>query len=173
MSDIIAARRTARTETLLLQLDLGERLFIWGFRSMAEYRRRGRPTVTEMQQVYQHFRVDAAFSWFDELIEAFACTAHTPIEIHMPGCPCVSESEAQLMQAAAAAQGGDLETACRGFARWVPVSATEWLLTPVCAIGRIFQTSGMTLPVRHAGAATTADRMMGPGWQPGGSRALH
>ncbi|MGA7431574.1 MAG: hypothetical protein WBQ24_01770 [Xanthobacteraceae bacterium] len=170
MSDIIASQPATGT---LLQLDLGERLFIWGFRSMAEHRRRGWPTMREMRDVYAHFQVASALSFFDELIEAFASTAHTPIEIHSPGCPCVSESETCLLRAAAAAQSGDLDTASHGFSRWIPISATGWLMTPTCAIGRMFQAAGMILPVRHADRANMAGSTAALSWQPAGSRSLH
>jgi hypothetical protein len=165
MSETVAPQHTAPTETLQ-ELDLGERLFIWGFRSMAEYRRRGRPTIREMQEVYSHFRVDAAFPLFDELIQAFAWAAHTPIEVHMPGCPCVSAGEAHLLRAAAAAQGKNLDAASQGFTRWIPACATGCVLEPVCAIGRTFEAAGLILPVRHANVAER-------GWQSTGSRAIH
>jgi hypothetical protein len=175
MSDITAPQNPTSTETLL-QLDLAERLFVWGFRSMAEYRRRGWPTMGQMHEVCDHFRVDGALPSFDELIEAFACAAHTPIEIHSPGCPCISEGETFLLRAAASAQAGDLDTASRGFLRWVPASTTGWLVAPACAIGGTFRAAGIIMPVRHA--ALHADRTEAAGgtalsWQAVGSRSLH
>jgi hypothetical protein len=171
MSDITASQNSTSTETLL-QLDLAERLFVWGFRSMAEYRRRGWPTMKEMHDVCGHFRVDGALPSFDELIEAFACAAHTSIEIHSPGCPCISESETYLLRAAASAQAGDLDAASRRFSRWVPSSATGWLVAPTCAIGSTFRGAGIIMPIRQAARAEAANGAA-LNWQAMGSHSLH
>src|SRR3569623_1116984 len=80
-----------------------ERLFIWGFRAKA---RSGTavPTATDLQQVYDQFRVGDAEPSLEAIIEIFACTAHTAIEVHCPTCPKMSESEHGILHAIAAAQ---------------------------------------------------------------------
>ena len=76
----------------LPSLSAAERLFIWGFRAKA---RSGSavPTAADIQQVYDHFRVGDAVPSLESIIEIFACTAHTAIEVHCPTCPKMSDSE--------------------------------------------------------------------------------
>ena len=73
-------------------LSAAERLFIWGFRARA---RSGTavPTAADIQQVYDHFCVGDAVPSLEAIIEIFACTAHTAIEVHCPTSPKMSESE--------------------------------------------------------------------------------
>lgn len=131
-------------------LEPGERVFIWGFRSMAQYRRCGRPLLVAMEEVYAQFHVEDAIALIDTLVEAFACTAHTTIRLHNPCCPCLSESEASLLRAMAMAQSSDLRAARREFERWLPELAAERVLHLACTIGRMFQAEGMPLPLRDA-----------------------
>lgn len=155
----------------LPQLDFSERLFLWGFRSMVECQWRGRPILPSIRQVYGQFHVKDAVASLDALLEVFACTAHTAIEIHSPCCPCVSETEAMLLRAIAAAQGDQIEVARRTFERWLPELAADWILSPACGIGRIFQMAGMTLLLRDV-ATTGMETTTMQSW-PTGSQALH
>jgi hypothetical protein len=171
MRNGIAFPRVASSERLP-RLDFSERLFLWGFRAMAEHHRCGRPIIAAMRQVYAQFHVEDAVSSLDGLIEAFARTARTPIEIHSPCCPCVSESEALLLRAIAGAQAGSLEVARRIFERWLPELAADWVLSPACGLGRIFQTAGMTLPLRGPRTMGLRETATIQSWS-GGPQVLH
>jgi hypothetical protein len=128
-------------------------------------------SLAAIREVYGQFHVDDAVASLDALLEVFARTAHTAIEVHSPCCPCVSRSEALLLQAIAAAQEDALEVARRSFERWLPDLAADWSLTPGCGIGRIFQMAGMRLPLRDLGTVGTETATM-QDW-PSGSQALH
>jgi hypothetical protein len=165
MKNVIPFQRVSSPDRLP-RLDFSERLFLWGFH------RCGRPIVAAMRQVYRQFHVEDAMTSLDALIEVFACTAHTAIEIHSPCCPCVSESEALLLRAVAAAQVGALEVARRTFERWLPELAADWILSPACGIGTIFQIAGMTLPLRDIGTMRLHETATMQSW-PAGPQALH
>jgi hypothetical protein len=171
MKNIVAFSRNASTDRLP-QLNHGERLFLWGFRAMAQHHRCGRPIIAAMQQVYAQFHVEDAVASLDAMIETFARTAHTAIEVHSPCCPCVSASETLLLRAVAAAQSGTLDVARRTFERWLPELGTEWILGAVCGIGRLFQAAGMTLPLRDAGTTKMSNTATAQSW-PIETQALH
>ena len=148
MTNIVASPRHASND-LPPRLEPGERLFLWGFRAMAQHHRCGRPSIAAMRHLYGQFHVEDAVASLDAMVHAFACTAHTAIAIHSPVCPCVSECETVLLRAMAAAQSTDLLTACREFERWLPELAADWVLNPACGIGRMFQAEGMVFPLRE------------------------
>ena len=108
-----------------------ERLLIWGFRAKA---RSGTavPTAADIQEVYDHFRVGDAVPSLEAIVEIFACTAHTAIEVHCPTCPKMSESEHGILHAIAAAQDEriDVTTEPVEFTR---VKPGESLLRPEAA----------------------------------------
>lgn len=152
-------------------LSAAERLFIWGFRAKA--RSGGAvPTTADIQQVYDHFRVGDAVLSLDAIIETFACTAHTAIEVHCPTCPRVSESERGMLHAIAAAQRDRVDIARAQFEHWLPPVGADWVLAPVCGLATIFRLAGLILPERRVQAPdaklTTAMRS----W-PVGSATLH
>ncbi len=104
-------QQSTSTGTLdLPALSAGERLFIWGFRAKA---RSGSavPTAADIQEVYDYFGVGDAVRSLEAIIDIFACTAHTAIEVHCPTCPRMSESERAILRAIAAAQQNELERA--------------------------------------------------------------
>jgi hypothetical protein len=154
------------------QLRAGERLFVWGFRAMAQYRRLGWPTIADLRQAYGHYGVGDAVPSLDALLEAFACTAHTAIELHCPGCRHVSPGEYHLLQAISAAQSGSLDLARQEFERWLPGVAADWVLGPACGLGRIFQAAGLTLPQREAEPLKLHETMAMQSW-PVGSPTVH
>jgi hypothetical protein len=125
-----------------------ERLFIWGFRAKA---RSGSavPTAADIQQVYDHFRVGDAVPSLESIIEIFACTAHTAIEVHCPTCPRVSDSEHGIMRAIAAAQKDQFDVAREQFACWLPAVGADWALHPVRGLATIFRMAGLVLPDRQ------------------------
>ncbi len=156
----------------LAQLDPSERLFLWGFRAMAQHHRCGCPVDAEIRKVYGRFQIGDVVGSLDALIEAFASNAHTAIEIHSANCPCVSDGERVLLQAIAAAQSSDLDRARRTFERWLPELAAEWILGPACGIARTFQTAGLTLPL-HNGRAVQRQETTATQSRSNVSRALH
>jgi hypothetical protein len=133
----------------LIDFEIGERLFIWGFRAIVQHRKCGKPAISELERVYNEFGVDAALWSVDALVQAFALTAHTAIEVHCPGCPCISEAELSLLRAAAGAQRADFEIARREFERWLPVAAADWALAPARGLGQLFQAAGLRFPWRE------------------------
>jgi hypothetical protein len=133
---------------MLEQLDASERLFIWGFRSMAQSRRRAWPTKLEISKVYDHFRVATAVLSMEALLEAFECSAHTAIELHSPVCPCMSKSEFSLLQAVTATQHGRFEAARVQFERWLPPIATDWVMAAAQDVADLFRAAGFLLPER-------------------------
>jgi len=171
MKNVVPFPRVA-SPNRLPHLDFSERLFLWGFRAMAEHHRCGRPIIAAMRRVYAQFHVEDAVSSLDGSIEAFARTAHTPIEVHSPCCPCVSKSEAFLLQAVGSAQRGDLEAARRAFERWLPELAADWILSPACGVGKLFQMAGMTLPLRDVGTIRAHETETMQNWSTG-SQAVH
>lgn len=162
---------TGATSTLAA-LGVGERLFIWGFRSIAQYRRLGWPSMLEIQQVYRHFAVADAVAPLDAMFEVFACTARRAIELHYPGCPCVSEGECRLLQAVSAAQQGDSRLARNRFKHWLPELAADWIMPSICGLGQIFANAGLALSVRQAESSRTGETMRMRIWSLG-SPTLH
>jgi hypothetical protein len=167
-----ASFSTAGTSDAPQKLDLGERLFLWGFRSMAKHHRCGCAVAGEVRAIYRQFQVEDAVASFDVMIEAFAAAAHTAIEIHSPGCPCLSDGEAFVLRAMASAQRSDLNMARSEFERWLPVLAADWVLGPACGIASTFRVAGLILPVRDIGA-TKIPRITPTNSWPIGSLALH
>lgn len=141
-------RSTYTTPVDLPALSAAERLFIWGFRAKA--RSGGAvPTAADIQQVYDHFRVGDAVLSLDSIIEIFACTAHTAIEVHCPTCPRMSDSERGILRAIAAAQQDRVDVAREQFERWLPPIGADWALAPVLGLATIFRMAGLVLPDRH------------------------
>lgn len=162
----------ARATMALVELGVSERLFVWGFRAAAQSRRFASPQTTELHLVYDYFGVaDAALS-LDAMLETFARTAHTPVEIHSPGCPCVSACEFHLLRAAAAAQHGQTDVAREAFTRWLPKTAADWILAPATGLGRVFAESGLVLSGRDAAVVPVHETMAMRSW-PVGSAVLH
>jgi hypothetical protein len=153
------------------QLDAGERLFLWGFRTIAEHRRCEHPVIPAIQNCYRQFRIERAAPSIDAIVDAFFHTAHTPIAIHSARCPCVSDEEAFLLRAMASAQFKDAGAARRQFERWLPVQAAEWILGPVSEVGRLFHIAGLCFCWRDADKSKVAEARE-PIW-PAVSRAVH
>lgn len=152
LNNIAIARSLAR-------LDVGERLFLWGFRAIAQCHRLGWPSMSEIRQVYDHFGVADAAPSLHAMLKIFACTGLTAVELHSPGCPCVSDSERLLLQAVAAAQRDEKETARRRFGYWLPSAAADWILEPACGLGRLFAARGLMLRSPGASFASRPDVM--------------
>ncbi|MDF0498277.1 hypothetical protein [Bradyrhizobium yuanmingense] len=129
-------------------LSAAERLFIWGFRAKARSES-AVPMAADIQQVYDHFRVGDAVLSLDSIIEIFACTAHTAIEVHCPTCPRMSDSERGILRAIAAAQQDRVDVAREQFERWLPPIGADWALAPVLGLATIFRMAGLVLPDRH------------------------
>jgi hypothetical protein len=155
MSNIVPFPATAEADAVA-QLDTGERLFVWGFRTLAQHRGCDCAIVAAIHQMYRQSNAEPAFALLDTLLDAFRGTAHTPIEIHDACCPCMSECEAHLLDAMAAAQSGDLDAARRQFERWLPGLAADWIVGPARELGSVFQSAGMTLPRRDLEAKAAA-----------------
>lgn len=160
------------TRTLdLPALSAAERLFIWGFRAKA--RSGGAvPTAADIQQVYDHFRVGDAVPSLDAIIEVFACTAHTAIEVHCPTCPKMSESEHGILHAIAAAQKEHIEVAREQFESWLPPVGADWALAPVRGLATIFRMAGLILPTRRVQTIGLEQTMAMKSWFVG-SPTLH
>jgi hypothetical protein len=171
MKNVISFPRETSSDGLA-QLDLSERLFLWGFRAMAQHHRCACPINGEIRKVYGRYQIDDVVGSLDTMIETFASNAHTAIEIHSPNCPCVSESEKFLLQAMAAAQSSDLNGARRAFERWLPELAADWIVGPACAIARAFDTAGITLPRRNVELSDMPDTKATLSFA-NASRALH
>ena len=153
-------------------LELGERVFLWGFRAIAQRHHCGQPTLAAMEQIYAQFHVEDAIILIDRLVEAFGCIAHTAIGLHNPCCPCLSESEASLLRAMAMAQSCDIRAARWEFERWLPELAADWVLQPAYTIGRMFQTEGLLFQLRQAPLAKPNKALDGKIWS-SGSNARH
>lgn len=162
----------ADTTSTLAQLGVGERLFVWGFRSIAQYHRLGWPTMFELQQVYDHFAVADAVAPLDAIFEVFACTAQRAIELHCPGCPCVSNGECRLLQAVSAAQQGHSGLARDRFKHWLPEVAADWIMPSVCGLGQIFADARLIVPARRAEPSPVCETMRMRSWALG-SPTLH
>lgn len=165
-----------RQSTSVKSLDLpalcaAERLFIWGFRAKA---RSGTavPTAADIQQVYDHFRVGDAVPSLEAIIEIFACTAHTAIEVHCPTCPKMSESEHAILHAIAAAQDERIDIAREQFEGWLPPVGADWALAPVRGLATIFRMAGLILPDRHIRPPNVERTMAMKSWFVGSS-TLH
>ena len=148
-----------------------ERLFVWGFRAKA---RSGTavPTAADIQQVYDHFRVGDAVPSLESIIEIFACTAHTAIEVHCPTCPRMSESEHGILHAIAAAQQERLDVAREHFESWLPPVGADWALAPVRGLATIFRMAGLILPDRRVQSFDLGRTMAMKSWFVG-SPTLH
>ncbi|TYO63972.1 hypothetical protein FXV83_24510 [Bradyrhizobium hipponense] len=152
-------------------LSAAERLFIWGFRAKA-HSGSAVPTAADIQQVYDHFRVGDAVPSLEALIEIFACTAHTAIEVHCPICPRVSDSEHGILRAIVAAQQDRVDVAREQFACWLSTAGADWALHPVRGLATIFRTAGLVLPDRQVQSRAPDWTMAMKSW-PVGSPTLH
>jgi hypothetical protein len=148
-----------------IELHTGERLFVWGFRTMIFCRRPEPPDITTVRELYDQFNVANALPALSAMVEAFVRTAHTAVALHAPGCPCVSSSEYCLLEALARAQRGEIDSARRRFEQWLPDAAADWVLGPACGLGRAFAHGRLILPIRdaeqmriHDAAATRSQR---------------
>ncbi|MCK1421016.1 hypothetical protein IVB14_02270 [Bradyrhizobium sp. 180] len=152
-------------------LSAAERLFIWGFRAKA---RSGSavPTAAEIKQVYDHFRVGDAVPSLESIIEIFACTAHTAIEVHCPTCPRMSDSEHGVLRAIAAAQQERIGVAREQFECWLLPEGADWALAPVRGLATIFRVAGLILPDRHVRSLAHDRTMAVKSWFVG-SPTLH
>lgn len=171
MTNIIAFPRQTSTDQFP-QLEDGERLFLWGFRTMAQHLRCECQIGVVIHRAYAEFLVEDAVGALEALVQAFASTAHTSIEVHSPDCPCVSEGEISLLNAMAAAQAGELNVARRQFEHWLPELAADWILGPVSGFASIFQAAGLALPRRDVGTTHADGGRRPPGWS-AGSDARH
>jgi hypothetical protein len=162
------------TDTRTLELPAlcaAERLFIWGFRAKA---RSGTavPTAADIQEVYDHFRVGDAVPSLEAIIEIFACTAHTAIEVHCPTCPRMSQSEHGILLAIAAAQKERIDVAREQFESWLPPVGADWALAPVSGLATIFRMAGLILPNRYVRTPDIERTMAMKSWFVG-SPTLH
>ncbi|MGW1425172.1 hypothetical protein ACWAT4_34150 [Bradyrhizobium manausense] len=148
-----------------------ERLFIWGFRAKA---RSGTavPTAADIQEVYDHFRVGDAVPSLETIIEIFACTAHTAIQVHCPTCPKMSESEQGILRAIVAAQEQRIDISREQFKSWLPPVGADWALAPVKGLATIFRMAGLILPDRHVRTLNVGQTMAMKSWLVG-SPTLH
>ena len=153
------------------QLHTGERLFLWGFRAIAQQHHCEHPVVAAIQQCYGEFGVSGAAALIEALVNAFFHTAHTTIAIHNPRCPCVSDEEAYLLRAMALTQFGYSNAAGRQFERWLPKLAAEWVLAPVSEVGKLFHAAGLSFCLGDVDRLNLAEG--GHQSWPTASRALH
>ncbi|MCS3728800.1 hypothetical protein [Bradyrhizobium betae] len=152
-------------------LSAAERLFIWGFRAKA--RSGGAvPTAADIKEVYDYFRVGDAVPSLDSIIEIFACTAHTAIEVHCPTCPKMSDSEHGILHAIAAAQQDRIDVAREQFENWLPPVGADWALAPVRGVATIFRMAGLVLPDRQVRSLDHGRTMAMKSWLVG-SPTLH
>ncbi|WP_247320578.1 hypothetical protein [Bradyrhizobium sp. 21] len=100
--------------------------------------------------MYDHFRVGDAVPSLESIIEIFACTAHTAIEVHCPTCPRMSDCEHGILRAIAAAQQQRIDAARAQFECWLPPVGADWALAPVRGLATIFSMAGLILPDRQA-----------------------
>jgi hypothetical protein len=129
-------------------LEIPERLLIWGCRTWAACSRSRICPVSELQEVFARFGVVEAVASLDALLCATARTAIRTIEVRCPRCPNLSDDELCLLQAAAAAQHRDFESARTHLQRWLPGPVANWALGPACGLGALFEDAGLVLPVR-------------------------
>jgi hypothetical protein len=153
------------------QLDFGERLFLWGFRAIAQHHQSDHPVVPTIRDHYEQFGIADAAVLIHAMVDAFFHTAHAPIAIHSACCPCVSDEEAVLLRAMAAAQRGDIDAAREQFGRWLPETAAEWIAVPVSEVGRLFHAAGLSLGARSVDGSKMA-QTAAQSW-PAGSRTVH
>jgi len=143
---------TANADTTAMsRLSVAERLFIWGFRSLAQQQRPGSPTRAELHHVFEHFSVIDSVPSIDALLQTFDCTAHSSIELHIAGCCCLSAGEHNLLRTISAVQHKDYDTALMQFERWLPPVTASWALSPTRGLTTIFAAAGLTLPNRDYG----------------------
>lgn len=131
-----------------------------------------RSDAVDIQQVYDHFRVGDAVPSLEAIIEIFACTAHTAIEVHCPTCPKMSESEHGILHAIAAAQEERIDIAREQFESWLPPVGADWALAPVRGLATIFRMAGLILPDRHIRPPNVERTMAMKSWFVG-SPTLH
>jgi len=164
MSDRVSYSPPGATR-MLVQFGVGKRIFFWGFRAVAHLRGLGWPTIEQVQKVYGHFGVTDIVPSLDAVIQAFACTAHTPVELHCPGCPHLSASEYHFLYAVSAAQSSSLDVARCEFERWLPTRAADWALGPACDPGMRFGTFGLTLSQRDVWQVELGDTVVIRNWR--------
>ncbi|SPP92473.1 conserved protein of unknown function [Bradyrhizobium vignae] len=130
------------------------------------------PTAADIKEVYDHFCVGDAVPSLESIIEIFACTAHTAIEVHCPTCPRMSDGEHGILRAIAAAQRDRIDVAREQFERWLLPVGADWALAPVQGLATIFRMAGLILPDRHL-RSFEHDRMMAMKSWLVGSPTLH
>jgi len=145
--------------------DLGraERVFLWGFRALVQHHRDGTVGYADIQATFEHFGVEEALPSLDSVLRVFALMSHRPLSLHCTGCANLSESEASLISAAAAAQVGRIEGARTELERWILPSAADWVWTQLYRIGRIFEAADLCLVARQRRREPAGLRVVGGG----------
>ena len=150
VSSSTLAPTTIQSADTFEALEIPERLLIWGCRTWAACSRGRVCPMSDLQKVFCRFGVVEAAASLDTLLCATARTAIRTIEVRCPRCPNLSDDEVCLLQAAAAAQHRDFESARTHLQRWLPSAVADWALGPACGLGALFEDAGLILPERLA-----------------------
>lgn len=141
------ARRVDRTAGALQQADAA---FLDATRRWAaSFRARQDPLPGLRRHLHPLGAAEAAFS-VNALMEIVARTLRRPIDIHCPGCSCLSPDERRLLDAAALAQAGDHERAERALrSALLSAQGAEFALGPLAGLGRLFARAGLMFAHRN------------------------
>lgn len=83
------------------------------------------------------------------LLGSFSVASALRPEVCAPSCPRVSTDEAAMLDALAAIQGGDLDTAAQLFDRWLPVMALSLATDALRELAGVLEMARIHLPRRR------------------------
>jgi hypothetical protein len=136
------------------QLDLSEKLLIWGIRSWVACCKARICPMAPLRHVFCRYGITDAAASLDALLSITVQSAVRPINVHCPKCSQLSPDEVCALQATAAAQSYEFEAAQAHLEIWLG-EAANMALGPLCGLGALFRDAGLDLPHRPATQSAT------------------
>jgi hypothetical protein len=147
--------RDVSSPPAMADLDPGERLLVWAFRSWVSGTE-NRPVVrAEFHRQLAPRQAAVALRALEDLVDAIQGAACRVLHYHAPCCPCVGPDEMCVVTLVAAAQERNTGLARAAAHCLVCPDASEQLAVAAEALGDVLARHGLALPqrVRVAGLA--------------------
>ena len=132
----------------LSQRTVGERLVVWGIRTLVAERRAVVGQSNALDPVFVQFGVPDGVAPLERFLDILARAAHAQLLLHPVGCRCLSQGETDLLGTVASAQRGDKTALRADLARWLPRHALDWAEMPLLGFARTFAAAGLYVPTR-------------------------
>jgi hypothetical protein len=149
-----------------------ERLLLWCSRTWVACITDRQCPPCPLEHVFGQFGITDAAAALHAVLSTTAKCASRSIEIHCTRCNEISEDEALLLQAASAAQRGEVDRALAQLRAWLPVAIAQRMLGPLQELGTLLRHGGFILPARSPQAASQ-ERTVAAESYARASRTLH